>query len=221
MSYILDALRRADAERERGRVPDLHARPLSSAATQDEPVHAMPWRWIGIAGVALLVVVLGWRWAGSEAPPALTEAPPSAPVPSTSPAVRHPPAPPALHDAPAPTVSVVAAAPPRPSVAVAKSATPAPAASSAAATAPASAPAAAAAGRIVTLAELPPELRRTLPPLAIGGSMYSENPANRMLIVNGQLFHENDKPAADVTLEQIRLKSAVLRYKGYRFELSY
>ena len=28
MSYILDALRRADAERERGNVPGLHAQPM-------------------------------------------------------------------------------------------------------------------------------------------------------------------------------------------------
>ena len=42
-----------------------------------------------------------------------------------------------------------------------------------------------------------------------------------MLILNGQVFHENEQPAAEVTLEQIRLKSAVLRFRGYRYELSY
>jgi general secretion pathway protein B len=42
-----------------------------------------------------------------------------------------------------------------------------------------------------------------------------------MLIINGQLFHEREQPAPGVVLEQIRLKSAVLGFKGYRFELSY
>ena len=51
--------------------------------------------------------------------------------------------------------------------------------------------------------------------------MYSENPANRMLIINGKLFHEGDKLAPGLSLEQISLKSAVLRLKGYRYGISY
>jgi general secretion pathway protein B len=81
--------------------------------------------------------------------------------------------------------------------------------------------ASAGAQRIVAQRDLPEEIRRQLPPLAIGGSMYSDAPANRMLIINGQLFHEREQPAPGVTLEQIRLKSAVLAFKGHRFELSY
>ena len=92
---------------------------------------------------------------------------------------------------------------------------------SASSTATASAAASVPEGRIYTLAELPEEVRRELPPLVIGGAMYSENPANRMLIVNGQLFHEGDKLAAGLQLEQIKLKSAVLRLKGYRYGITY
>jgi general secretion pathway protein B len=40
-------------------------------------------------------------------------------------------------------------------------------------------------------------------------------------MVNGQLLHENDKPTADLVLERIELKSAVLIYKGYRYRISY
>lgn len=68
---------------------------------------------------------------------------------------------------------------------------------------------------------LPEEIRRGVPRLAIGGAMYSESPANRMLIVNGQLFRENDRLADDLVLEQIALKSAVLRYRNYRFRIRY
>jgi general secretion pathway protein B len=84
----------------------------------------------------------------------------------------------------------------------------------------ASAPAAAE-PRVYQLSELPDEIRRELPTLAVGGAMYSQNPANRMLIVNGQTFHEGDKLAPNLSLEQIRLKSAVLEYKGYRYGISY
>ena len=38
--------------------------------------------------------------------------------------------------------------------------------------------ASAAGGRVYAQAELPPDIRRQLPPLAIGGSMQLENPAN-------------------------------------------
>jgi general secretion pathway protein B len=42
-----------------------------------------------------------------------------------------------------------------------------------------------------------------------------------MLIVNGQVFHEGDTLAPGLSLEQINLKSAVLKLKGYRYGISY
>lgn len=71
------------------------------------------------------------------------------------------------------------------------------------------------------LASLPESLRRELPPLVAGGAMYSDTPANRMLIINGQVLHEGDKVTPDVTLEQIKLKGAVLSYKGQRFSINF
>ncbi|MFN6997736.1 MAG: general secretion pathway protein GspB, partial [Aquincola tertiaricarbonis] len=71
------------------------------------------------------------------------------------------------------------------------------------------------------LQSLPDDVRRAIPRLVLGGAMYSESAANRMLIVNGQLFRENDELAPGLVLEQIALKSAVLRYRNYRFRVSY
>ena len=51
--------------------------------------------------------------------------------------------------------------------------------------------------------------------------MYSEHAASRMLIINGQVFHERDKLAPNLTLVQIRLKTAVLDFRGYRYSVSY
>ena len=51
--------------------------------------------------------------------------------------------------------------------------------------------------------------------------MHSANPANRMLILNGQVFHEGDQVTPDLVLEQIKLKSAVLVYKGQRYSINY
>jgi general secretion pathway protein B len=73
----------------------------------------------------------------------------------------------------------------------------------------------------VPVSELPADVRRELPTLAISGATYSASRASRMLIVNGQLYHEGDIIAPNVHLEQIRLKSAVLRYKNYRYSVGY
>ena len=90
-----------------------------------------------------------------------------------------------------------------------------------AASAPASQASATPEGRIYAQSELPDEIKRELPALAVGGSIYSRTPSGRLLIVSGQLFHEGDKLAPELTLEQINLKSAVLRYKSYRYTITY
>lgn len=217
MSYILDALRRADAERERGSVPDLRAQPMASASTEERRAGFAVLPWAAGGAALVLLAVLAWAWLGhDEAAPVVAIAPPP-PAAKTAPAPAAA-APPLSTEKAA--VTVVAAAPPaHAAIKPAVRTDAAPAAVPARPT-PASAPSASEA-RIYAQRELPEDIRRQLPPLAIGGSMYSEAPANRMLIINGQLFHEHDQPAPGVSLEQIRLKSAVLGFKGYRFELSY
>lgn len=75
--------------------------------------------------------------------------------------------------------------------------------------------------KIVPMQELPDDIRRELPQLAVGGAMHSDVAANRMIVLNGGVFREGDQPAPGVVLEEIRLKSAVLRYKGHRYSISY
>jgi general secretion pathway protein B len=75
--------------------------------------------------------------------------------------------------------------------------------------------------RVYGVNELPEAIRRDWPSLAIGGSIYSETPSSRFLVINGRIFHEGDEVARDLSLEQIRLKAAVLRYRGYRVRITY
>ena len=110
-----------------------------------------------------------------------------------------------------------AAAPPPP----VSTAAPAGTGVAALATPPGAAAASAAGGRIYAPNELPEEIRRQIPGLSIGGSVYSESAASRFLIVNGQVRHEGDQAAPEVTLEKIKLRSAVMIFRGYRFELGY
>ena len=75
--------------------------------------------------------------------------------------------------------------------------------------------------RSVPISELPADIRQTLPKVVISGSTYSDNPAYRMLIINGEVFREGEKPAPDLQLEQIRAKAAVLNFKGLRYSVAY
>jgi general secretion pathway protein B len=75
--------------------------------------------------------------------------------------------------------------------------------------------------RLRTLAELPDDLRRSVPQLAFGGSVYSDTPAQRMVILNGQVMREGDAVNEELQIEQIRPRSAVLRLRGQRFEMPF
>ena len=67
---------------------------------------------------------------------------------------------------------------------------------------------------------LPEALRRQLPALTLGGAVYAELPAQRVAIVNGQVFHEGDRPVAELRVEQIRPRSVVFSWQGQRFEMA-
>jgi general secretion pathway protein B len=247
MSYILDALRRADAERTRGAVPGLHAQ---NVPADGEPAarNFSPLIWgAGVAGallVAVLVVIVFGPWRSQ--PDARVATAPLAPAPELAPPPREtapapgelPPASPGAIDPGArpvePPVGRERALPPphvpppqgRPTAA--RVATPEPKAAApaqlpvehyGAPIAPATTPARPAA--IPGINDLPPDVRSQLPRLNVGGAIYSETPSARMVILNGQVFHEGDKPAADTVLEQIRLKSAILNFRGQRYEVAF
>ena len=229
MSYILDALRRADSERERGTIPSLHTKAEALTDAEDDEgfgsrPHPLLWAVIGLSVV--LAGVLAWQFMGSSPAepvpmPAFNQTP--APVPAPTPAPAPVPAsvpPPMATIAPPPTqpAAMTSARPVPPAPVQA-----APRKQSARVAAKASAPASAAAPErpVQTLNELPENIRRELPQITVGGAMYSENAATRMLIINGQVFHEGDKVSGELVLEQIKLKGAVLAYKGYRYGISY
>ncbi len=225
MSYILEALRRAEAQRQRGAVPGLHAQPASAAladpALARQAGARRSWRlaWV-LAAVLLLAAGARW-WLGPSGPsglePTVGPAQPFAvasaariAAPAVEPALAVPLADPV---APALAASVVAAnaaaLPPRVASSAGLPLLAAPA------TAPASAP------RLPTLAELPETVRRELPVFTLGGSVYAEQASQRMVIINGQVLREGDRLAPELLLQQIRLKSVLLDYRGQRFELPF
>ena len=230
MSYILDALRKADAERERGSVPSIHAQPSFAGARPAGPAPASRmWIVVAVIGVliALIAAMAAYLLFGRS--PASEIAKPAAPPPSTVAAA------PAAPVAPTPAPVTVAPALPAPPPPVRK-ARAAPTASAAPTTTPTAAapipaptpasaprppPAAKTEERIYTLDELPDDIRRQLPALSVGGSMYSPTPASRLVIINGQVLREGEHITPDLLVQQIRLKSAVMSFKGYRYTLAF
>jgi general secretion pathway protein B len=55
--------------------------------------------------------------------------------------------------------------------------------------------------------------------MAMGGSVYSPEPARRMIVVNGQVFVEGSTLAPELRLETINPKSAVFSIRGQRFQV--
>ena len=255
MSYILDALKKADAARERESVPGLHSRHDHPAAPEPDDGSAeglspkATWAMGGVLGGVVLAALMAW-WMQPEpmptAPQAQTQTqqpPPSriaqavAVAPTANTATMAPVAPitpvtpalPAARVSPVAPVSTPALPASAPRLAGARAAPsgvapepapvmrPAPAATSLSvdpALRDAPPP-------VVPIDRLPDDIRRELPALSVGGAMHSDVAANRMLILNGGVFREGDQPAPGVMLEEIKLKSAVFRYKGHRYSVSY
>ncbi len=237
MSYILQALQRANAERERanGQAPTLTSQGQAAATAQTAQQPRKAAWWLGGVGLALaLALALAWWLSARPAPvpAALPAAAPSAvpqqvlqavanaassepsqPSPSAptsvraAPTVPPPPAPPAAPAIAATVAPKPAAPPPAPTI-------PSPSPPAVTAAAPSAAP-------ILPLRELPEDLRSSIPKLTVNGAVYANAPAERLLIVNGQPLREGESLAPDLVLEQIRAKSAVWRIKSTRFLIDF
>ena len=223
MSYILDALKKADAQRVRDPARGIHAQAaLAMPATGERERRRIHLLWGATA--VLLVAAGGWLWVGGKdkgVVPLAVNAVPAATAPSTaapSPATT-------VLPAPVPVPAALVIVPPAPvesrlptTVTVTRQALPA-------AAPPATAPSATAlpgpTDRIYKLAELPSDVQQAWPKFAISGGVHSENVAQRMLIVNGQVFNEGSEIAPGVVLEQVRPKTALLKFRGLRISQPY
>jgi general secretion pathway protein B len=210
MSYILEALKKAQAERQLGSAPTIHALPIQAAPAPHGASARTPW-YIAAACVALLIAggaVAWWRAAAPVAPAVLAvqpavPAPPvvvaAAPVPTPAPAP-----PPVVVAQPAP----VRVAPPKPPAPVVQAPPPV-----AAAAAPEE--------RLPFMSQLPEPQRSEVPKVVFGGYMYSKNPADRLLLIDKVLRHEGEEVAPGLILEQLQPKAALMNFRGTRFRVAY
>ena len=229
MSYILEALKKSQAERQLGELPSIHAPQVqlhdgaASASARRTPV----WLALGGVGVAVAAALLLWQpWQADAAAPAAAAVVPAvlaqavpAPLPVTAPPAAVAPAPVAASVPPAATAAPVHHARP---VAEPKQETPGQAVSPpVAAPAPAVPPTPAAEESVPGMRDLPEPIQRQIPAIAIGGYIYSKNPADRLLLIDKVLRHEGEELAPGLVLEKSQPKAAIFSFKGYRYRVPY
>lgn len=240
MSYILEALRKSDKQRQRGTAPTL----LTAQATVAAPKQPA-FLWYVLLGGALVGagIVIGWLRPWQPEQPAPATAPVAAAKPSVSSPRQTAPAPlpvlPEIASKPEqepPAQKSTSAAPPAPvpTSAVIKQDLPAlartetrraPSKAVAAVPKEAATPApqkpagtgAAQEQSVMTMAELPLPIRQEIPGMSISVHAYSSQPKDRLVSINDRLLREGMSLAPGLTLEQITPDGMIFSYKGYRF----
>lgn len=69
------------------------------------------------------------------------------------------------------------------------------------------------------LNELPAALRAKLPNLKFAGHTYSENPYQRMIIINGKILREGDMIDSNTRLAEINWEGVTIDFSGIRFQV--
>lgn len=207
MSFILDALKKAESERSRQSGPVLMDVRIAA------PRRRLPgWAW-ALGGVLLAnLLVLAWLLLRSPPKTAATPAPAPAIVatpPAAAPAAAAAPA----YAVPAPALVVQAQA---------QQPTPLPPPTAAA---PDVAPAAAAPESALDVDNLPTYQDLitsgiSLPKLALNLHVYDASPANRYVLLNAMRLREGDFTPDGIKLERITARGVVLDMRGRRFLLT-
>ena len=232
MSYILEALKKL--EQKRGRTGVRHSLTGSTETAFERKRRQHLWPYVVVAGLLLLNagVLIWWTapWrpeqsSGPVQPPAVqgrAAAAPNAPAqkgeqdrpvdvkeapPKTDAGVPVPPSSPPDAAKKAPVVSPpVADKPP-----ATTGTSPPPQAPTEKRAAPD--------GRVLSLGELPSDVRSSLPELRVSAHYYSAEPRSRFIRVNDQALREGQTGAPGLKLEKITPDGAVFSYQGYRFKM--
>lgn len=221
MSYILDALKKSEQQRQRGAAPITLATPTATPAPRSPPAYRT-----GLLVLALIAAGIAIGWLR----PWQSPTPTSTPAIAVKPRISAPAPAPAPHP---PVVAIpVAAAPPvqfPPTRVATRESSPPAEAVSAPSVKPAqpveaitAKPVVADAGeplaKAPALNELPQSVRQALPAIAIALHAYARDPKDRVVMINNQMLRQGDLVAPGLRLEQITQEGVVLGYQGYRFQ---
>jgi general secretion pathway protein B len=210
MSYILEALKKSDQQRQRGAAPTLQAAQITVAAPK-RPLFI----YYGLLAAVLLGagIMIGWlRPWQPEQPPFETE-----PIAAKSPISISQQAAPAPLTAPPEMLGAMKPNNP----ALVNSGTP-----SAAAPIPdksmpeksASIAGVAQEQKAIPFDELPLQIQQEIPAMTVQLHSYSGNPSERLVYINSIRLREGESLMLGLRLEQITPDGMIFSYKGYRFK---
>lgn len=213
MSYILEALKKSDQQRQRSAAPTLPSASVAVEAAK-QPVY------YGLFAVLLLVagIAIGllrpWqaelpapeeKYIAARAPIQIPQQ--AAPIPPNAPpemakksAHVSPNPPPVVQVSPKiekPLAAVASAKPGAAAVPTEKPADVSP--------------------RAMPMTELPASIQQEIPAMTIQFHAYSGIAANRLVSVNSLMLHEGESLMPGLKLEQITVEGMIFSYKGYRF----
>lgn len=231
MSYILDALRKSDLQRQQAKAPTL----LTAHALPDSPQRKN----LGLNAVvaALLIaagVLIGWLQPWRSTPPALKPVDVARTIP-VQPALPQTPDIHAQAETRLPDAPKAAAAQPneiRPKPAQTPAAEPttraeplppprqeekAPADAVAVQSGGASPPPRQQDAPILKQSELPAEIRQALPTIVIAFHQYSPVPAEQRVMINNIVLRPGEMLSPGLRLEHITADGVVLSFQNYRF----
>lgn len=234
MSYILEALKKSDQQRQRGATPTLQAAQAAAAA----PKRLLPVYYGLLAAVLLGAgVTIGWlRPWQAEQPPAETT------VSGTEPIAAKPPTPIPQQVAPAPLTTLPEMHGKKAPEFPAANSTPAAQSAlevnamqpdtGAAAHMPEKnmpeknmhgkaipeKPGSPAEERAIPMDELPFHIQQEIPAMAVQLHAYSNNPSESLVSINSVRLREGGSLTPGIRLEQITPDGMIFSYKGYRFQ---
>lgn len=225
MSLILDALKKSEAERQRGQVPNLLSpSPTATVHHRTQKKSTLPW--IILTAVLLAVLIFGYLFmkSGSREAPDISDA---APPVISQPAKASMETTTAAPSAPVTTPVIPAAIPAQVAApAIAASETPQTKPLSPFDTQTAAEPIKPAVEtveslpekRIAGMAEMPVDQRQQLPALKLSMHVFSSDAVKRFAIIDGQRVNEGSLIGAAV-VEEIRQDGVVLSMQGQSYLL--
>ena len=220
MSYILDALKKSEQERGRGTAPSVQTVHSSGLTYRSDKTHLWPYLLLAALFVnlaALLFFMMNRPEAGNLQPAAMpAETQPAVAAAETASPTTEPARMKSTGD---PTEGTVYKPVFMPGAirSDAVSASLQPAAEPITAAAVADATAWAMHGSVPEMDELPFEVLQQIPAMEFSAHVYSSNPIQRSIVINGRFMEEGDRFASDVFLAEITPDGAIFDFKGQLF----
>lgn len=206
MSYILEALKKSEQERQLGHVPDIS---MLQVAPQRAPQRWQRWLLAALLLNLLVLLIVAWRpWVRTAVP--VPEA--ASQQQAAAPGFAAPDTQVAAQDSaplPPPVTTTVIAPPPVATVPPAAPG-PAPLRDEPLSALPPDAP---------RWQDLPADQRNDLPVPRIDVHVFAREPARRFVLIELRKYHEGDRLDGGVTIESIRIDGIVLSYQGQRYRV--